>query len=432
MSEEKKPEGFIKEKVIKRPRSWKEKVRALAWVALAALIFGLVAGGTIWAIQKLTQTPDVPPETTAFTLAPQTDPEPSTEGETEAPSVPNTSEADESGAEGAESTEAETTEPETTEPETEAPPAAGSEAWKRALLDSTASSFVTVTETGIFGGTVERRTQCTGVILGRSGQSWLVLVPYAPIASAERLAVRFPGHGWEDAQIAGLDNLYDLAVVRVTSEAQFAEGGPKPIVLGNSYALTAQSWVVAVGSPYGIDGSAQARIIGSQAEENSVDSRAQILFSDMGTSKSGLGFLLDEKGRLVGLLTSHYSGSGDGFLTRSLGLSDMRVRIQTLCQGKNPAYLGVRTAVMEGDPETAGSVSGLVITEVLAGSPAFAAGLQAGDVFVSVGEKTIGNTSDLMEALAAFAPDMEAPVEILRQGREGYAPISFTVTFRER
>lgn len=442
--DEEKKTSFIKETVLKRPRSWRDRLKIVLWILVIGALFGAAAGGAFYGISRLAHRDPEPAQTAVFTLpseegthaaqggetqpaqtdpAAQTEPsgEPVTEEETQAPetTAPDHGSGTEEASGGAE-----------TLPETD-------EAWRDRLLGETAKSFVTVqktvTETDVFGQSFERKTQCSGVIVGQDKDAYLILAPYAPIANAERLSVRFFEYGWADAQIAGRDTLSDLTVLKVVPEASFGENEPQPVRFGNSRTLSAGQKLLAVGSPYGIEGTAAVgRVLGTTQEETAVDGALQIVYTDMGASREGLGFVLDEAGRLTGLLTSQYAGSGDGFLTRFLGISDARSRIQTLCQGRSPAYLGVRTVTVEGNPEQEGAVAGQYITEVLADSPAYRSGLQAGDILTKIGRTEILTAADLMSALSAAVPDAQVQVTVQRRGRDGYTEITYETALGSR
>lgn len=422
MEEEKEKTSFIKEKVVRRPKSWREKGKALLWICLCAALFGAVAGGIFLGIQRIGEKKETgPEEESVFTLAPET-----TEAETPEETEPSSAEKETPDGTAASSE---------TEPSPAAP--ASREETAARVAEQTRLSFVTVQKvvraTDAFGQTFEQRTQVTGAVIGRNGKDVLVLVPFTPVAEAESLSVRFNGFGWFDAVMAGKDSLLDLAVLSVSTEADFGDKAPVPLRLGYSTSLEPGELLIAVGSPYGVSSAtACGRLLGQTEDPDSVDVKVRILQTDMGASSSGMGFLLDEEGHLEGIMNAKYAGSGDGLLTRSLAFSEIREIVQNMCRGQNPAYLGIRTSYAEAGAEDGAPPAGVYLTEVLSGSPAYAAGLKAGDVLAKIGEHEIKTEKDLTAALAALVSGQETEITVLRRGREGYAPVTYTAAVGSR
>jgi S1-C subfamily serine protease len=219
----------------------------------------------------------------------------------------------------------------------------------------------------------------SGVLMDSDG---IILTNEHVVDKSEKVSVLVPGRtGRLPADVVGMDKQTDLAVVRIRPTAS---GVPFPAAkLGDSDALRVGEWVVAIGNPYGLDGTVSLGIVSAKGRnlkaENLINDFIQTdAMIDRGSSG---GPLVNLSGEVVGI-NSRGQGRGIGF-TIPINTAK-RVARDLLEEGRIArGYLGVAVQPMgrelaeHWDLE---DVHGVVITSVVTGSPAEAAGIEVGDI----------------------------------------------------
>lgn len=272
----------------------------------------------------------------------------------------------------------------------------------------------------------DRRNQVTGsgVVASEDG---LILTNHHVVERAEKVTVSVPGRRTKyPAKILGTDKQTDLAVLRIEPESKLATAR-----FGDAGAVKVGQWVLAVGNPYGLDGtvsfgivSAKGRNLGVEGVLNDfIQTDAMI---DLGSSG---GPLVDLDGRVIGI-NSRGQGRGIGF-TIPIDTA-LEVRRQIEHGGIERGWVGITMQPLDRDLARYFGVpdaSGVVVNSVSAGSPAKAAGLAPGDVITRFDGVAIEAEKD--EELGAFQrqvariePGRAVAIEILREGK----PVSLSLT----
>ena len=158
------------------------------------------------------------------------------------------------------------------------------------------------------------------------------------------------------------------------------------------------------------------------------DSRYKWMTTDIYGSADATGVLTDLKGQVIGIIDMSYSDSDTRNLIGALGITDLKKVIQRLSNDENIPYMGVHGAdvTLEANEEL-GVPFGAYIMEIDMDSPAMDAGIQSGDVIVSMGEDPIGTYQELVSYLMSSEPEQSVSVGLLRQGPEGYADMNLNV-----
>ncbi|HVE63041.1 MAG TPA: trypsin-like peptidase domain-containing protein, partial [Mycobacteriales bacterium] len=221
------------------------------------------------------------------------------------------------------------------------------------------------------------------------------------------------------AQIVGLDQLTDLAVIKVSGVEL------PPATLGDSRSLKVGDTVVAIGSPLGLTGTVTSGIVSALSRQVGAGPGGGTVFNAIQTDaainpgNSG-GALVDLGGTVVGINSAIATAGGGGGsigLGFAIPVNEARdVAEQIIRDGRaSHPYLGVANfvAVRElGDADA----DGVLIREVPAGSPAAAAGLQAGDIIVQFAGKDIATSDDLILAIREQDIGDSVSVEYIRSG----------------
>jgi serine protease Do len=235
------------------------------------------------------------------------------------------------------------------------------------------------------------------------------------------------------AEVIGADPDTDVAVLRV----EVARGETLPVIeLGDSDALRVGDWVIALGNPLGLTFtttagivSAKGRSIGilGQASDTPLEAFIQT-DAAINPGNSG-GPLVDLTGRVVGINTAIQSPTGlwagAGFaipIALARKVADDIVQYGVVHRPR----LGVTIEdVNAADAEVyrLPAITGAEITSVAPGTPADRAGLQLGDVIVSIENQAVHTVSELQARVARFQPGDRISVGYIRYGRAGEAAV---------
>jgi serine protease Do len=224
------------------------------------------------------------------------------------------------------------------------------------------------------------------------------------------------------AKVLGRDSRSDLAVLQITPKKRLAY-----IALGDSDLAQPGAWVVAVGNPFGLGGSVTAGIVSARGRdigEGPYDSFIQV-DAAINQGNSG-GPLFTQDGKVVGVNTAIISPSG-GSVGIGFAIPSNTVKTVVAQLKKNGhvtrGYIGVETqaisAAISGAlklPDSGNEDRGALVASVEPDSPAAKAGVQPGDVVLSVNGKNIGSPRELAIAIAAITPGDEASLAVMRNG----------------
>jgi serine protease Do len=232
-----------------------------------------------------------------------------------------------------------------------------------------------------------------------------------------------------DAKIVGSDRSLDLALLKIEA------AGLKPLPFGNSVDVKQGQFVLAVGSPLGMENSISLGIVSSSSRQLSEDDPRIFIQTDapINPGNSG-GPLVDVQGRLVGINTFIVSQSGGG---EGVGLaipSDVVQYVYTSIRKDGRVHRGqigvfARTITMpfalafKLEPE-----SGVLVEDVIPDGPADNAGIHIGDVIVSVEGVLLHNVRDLAMQMYKYAIGDKIDLRILRQRKQLMIGVRVTET----
>jgi S1-C subfamily serine protease len=218
------------------------------------------------------------------------------------------------------------------------------------------------------------------------------------------------------ADVVGRDAFSDLAVLRARGEV------PSPVTLGDAAKLQVGQLVVAVGNPLGLAGSVTAGII--SALGRSLPTRQgrvvdEVIQTDaaLNPGNSG-GVLADSRGRMIGVNTA-VAGIGVG-LAVPINETTQRIISALMTSGRvRRAWLGIAGSQAPLPPalvKKLGRRDGLRVAQVIAGSPADAAGLRTGDILVAVAGTSLGSSTELQRRMVEDAIGRRVEITVWRNG----------------
>ena len=271
---------------------------------------------------------------------------------------------------------------------------------------------------GFFGnqpqGKMKTHALGSGFIISSDG---LILTNNHVVAKATEIKIKLLSGKEYDAKLVGRDSKTDLALIKVTPDNDF----PKPVVLGDSDAMRVGDWVMAVGNPFGLGNtvttgiiSAKSRILGEGPYDDFLQTDAAINPGNSG------GPLFNMQGQVIGINTAIIAqGQGIGF---AIPINMAKELLPQLKKGKVVrGWIGLM--IQDITPELAKSfglksTKGVLVSEVVQGSPAEKAGLLRGDIILRFDGKEIENAHMLSQLAAATAPNTRVKIDLLRNGQE--------------
>ena len=224
------------------------------------------------------------------------------------------------------------------------------------------------------------------------------------------------------AKVIGTDSKTDLAILKINA------GHPLPYLsLGDSDKVRIGEWVIAVGDPFGLDGTVTAGILSARGRdigESNYDSYLQI-DAPINQGNSG-GPLFNQDGKVIGVNSAIYSPSG-GSVGIGFAIPSNTVKTIVADLEKNGkvtrGYLGVSAEEITPDLGRAldlpggASQKGALVASVEPNSPASSAGIQPGDVITKVGGTDIADPRSLAINVAGLPPGAPAQITLLRNGK---------------
>lgn len=283
-----------------------------------------------------------------------------------------------------------------------------------------------------FNETYENQGQLTGLVVARENQACFILTEYRVVKDVDRIMVTFCDGTSADARYIRQDPVTGLAVIRVMEEdlSASAKEEVKVAVLGSAALVKQGAPVLALGSPMGYSDAAALGFITSVGNSFSViDNAYTLLTTDITASEEGSGFLVDMKGRVVGVMLQKLTDSHDLGLVGVIPMGEVQTLIEKLCNNEELAYVGMTgQEVSASISERTGIPRGLWVESVVTDSPAMEAGVQVGDVIISVNDMDVTTPQEFHKAIDEAGIGEKVQVKAMRQSVEGYVEIIIEVT----
>ncbi len=258
-----------------------------------------------------------------------------------------------------------------------------------------------------FGSPPDARASGSGFVIGERH----VVTNQHVVGDAERAEVTLHDGSKLDARVVGVDASTDVALL----EVEEVPDGVEPLELRSSRTLEIGDPVLAIGSPFGLQGTVTSGIVsGLDRTIEAPDGYAidGVIQTDAALNRGNSGGpLLDGAGRVVGMNTQIASESGGnngvGYAVPAETIRDVVEQLREDGEVRR-AFLGVRID----DAEDGGAR----IASVSNGSPAARAGVRTGDVVTRAGEETVRAAADLRRAVTSREPGDELELELRRGG----------------
>ena len=265
----------------------------------------------------------------------------------------------------------------------------------------------------------ERAGMGSGFII--SGDGYVVTNNHV-VENARQVVVRLPDRQEFDAEVVGLDPRSDLAVLKIEGE------GLPTLSLAEGRDVKVGQWVLAIGSPFGLDFSVTAGIVsalGRSLPTETGDNYVPFIQTDVAINPGNSGGpLFNLEGEVIGVNSQIFTRSGGSIgLSFAIPASVVRNVVAQIQEAGvvERGWLGV--SIQDVDRNLADSFGldrprGALIAQVGKDSPAEQAGLEPGDVILSFAGEAIETSADLPHVVGLIAPGTKVVAVIFREGKE--------------
>ena len=253
----------------------------------------------------------------------------------------------------------------------------------------------------------------SGFIISADG---FVMTNAHVVDGADEVLVTLPDKREFKAKLIGADKRTDVAVVKIDST------GLPFVRIGDVNRLRVGEWVMAIGSPFGLENTVTAGIV--SARQRDTGDYLPFIQTDVAVNPGNSGGpLINMRGEVVGINSQIYSRSG-GFMGISFAIpidEAMRVSEQLRSSGRvTRGRIGVQIAEVTREVAESiglGKPQGALVRSVEAGSPAEKAGVEAGDIITRFEGRAIEKASDLPRQVGNTKPGTRSAITVFRRGQ---------------
>ncbi len=264
----------------------------------------------------------------------------------------------------------------------------------------------------------ERRPSLgSGFLISEDGY---IITNHHVVENAEEITITLNDRREFNAEVIGSDVSSDIALLKIEAK------GLKPVMLGNSSRLKVGEWVLAIGSPMGLQFSVAAGIIsymGRNIPNGSAGNYVSFIQTDVAINPGNSGGpLFNLAGEVIGINSQIFTSTGG-----SMGLSfaipvDVAKNVVGQLKEKGIVERGwMGVGINDVSQELANEAklakpAGALVNQVIEGSPADEAGFKSGDIILRFNGNEIVSSGDLPFHVGLTAPDAIAEVDIIRNG----------------
>jgi len=265
----------------------------------------------------------------------------------------------------------------------------------------------------------KQRGQGSGFIISKDGY---ILTNNHVVGDADKITVKMHDGRELEGKLIGADPKSEVAVIKV-------DATDLPILeLGDSSTLEIGEWVIAVGNPFGLSETLTVGVVSAKGRSNlRIAEYEDFIQTDAAINPGNSGGpLLDIDGRVIGINTAIFSQSG-GYMGIGFAIPinmAKSIKNQLVEDGKVVrGFLGVRLNREEVDADMAKSfgleeAGGVLIAELIKGSPAEAAGIEAGDIITKVNGEKVSDNGSFRNKVAMIEPGTKVNFTVFRDGKE--------------
>ncbi len=234
---------------------------------------------------------------------------------------------------------------------------------------------------------------------------------------ADKIIIRLSDQRERPAKVIGVDELTDLAVLKIDGE------NLPSVKIGDSDNLEVGEWVLAIGSPFGLEHTATQGIVSAVGRSLPSGTYVPFIQSDVAVNPgSSGGPLFNLRGEVIGINSQIYSSTG-GYMGLSFAIP-IKLAMQVVEQLKSTGevtrgWLGILLQPVNNDLAEAFSLDrprGALVAQILPDSPAASAGFKQGDIVLRYGGEPVEDSSQLPRMIGVTPVGKTVAMSILRNG----------------
>lgn len=278
----------------------------------------------------------------------------------------------------------------------------------------------------------ESGRSAAGVVLADNGREILVLTEGKIFGSKEeKVYVTLPDSKEYEAFLKKKDANLGLAVAAVEKSllSDSVWTYMSLATYGNSNLLGKGDGLIVLGSPFGTEGGLTYGVVSAtQSQIVAADGAYRVLESDIAGNENSSAIFFNMNGEFVGI-TSRLSDEESHSNLAAYPISDIKKQIELLLNGSSVPYVGIRGEdIPESVQEAQEIPNGVYVREVEPDSPAMQAGIQSGDIIVSVDDDEIKTLANYKTKILNYKAGTHIRIGVKRAGAQGYVDIQFEVT----
>lgn len=269
-----------------------------------------------------------------------------------------------------------------------------------------------------------------GILIGKTKTRYVILTSADAVKNQMPVTVKFNDNTSVQGVYLAENNAKGIALVSVKISDIPHEVSEKIhlIKVGNSDNLSQGDFTFAYGEINSSLDAVDYGIVSSIEETSVVDDFIKEINTNIKASDGDFSFIFDKNGYLVGVA----SGEGISKTFQGYGISDLKNLIERLSKGSDLAYVGITGKNVTSDLASRYNLpEGIYVQSVALDSPAYKAGIQAGDVIVSIDNNQIKTLEEFNKQLYNYNIGQTVSIDVMRQGKDGYTSIIFSVALSE-
>lgn len=276
----------------------------------------------------------------------------------------------------------------------------------------------------------------SGLIFAETDNRYIILTNYDVVKNASSINVLFNNGNTISANLlkGDLDTGIATIYVSLNDQTDTEMSNVSIANFGNSYSVEQGDFVIAAGKVLGNSASVDfGTTVNVKTSQSGIDSNYSIISTNIQQYSGDYAFLFNANGNVIGIIKKDNTDNNKGIMN-IYGISDLKALVEKLSNNKGITYLGITGMNVTGSIASMNSLPiGIYITQVQDNSPAFAAGIQTGDVITMVNGDSVLTFKALSDKLYNCKSGDAVIITVKRrQGSSEYKNMDFSVTLGER
>ncbi|MGN0170404.1 MAG: S1C family serine protease [Lachnospiraceae bacterium] len=275
-----------------------------------------------------------------------------------------------------------------------------------------------------------------GIILTQTSDEVLILATPGVVKEEEVAPITFYGGQTVSGQVYARDKETGITIIRVGLEMlnQYTRNTIDIAKIGDSTSTNRGEYVIAVGCPLGeLRSILVGELTSVRRKVQYYDREYSILETDILGKSYSEGFLIDQSGGIIGVLTHDGDEAGESTVLKAVAISELSEVMEKLCNKEEIPSIGMKISTVSSNmAEIYGVPKGVYVDGVSLNSPAWNAGIQKGDVVVGFEKDTISTAKQYTTHLMNTEPGSNVKLKVLRYSGGEYREITVIVVVTQQ